>query len=115
MAIRYPFKSSKVRAIYEAYPRRQAPANAEKAIEKALKIVPFVDLLAAVQAYAESVEGAGERYIRLPASWMNGACWANESSKPKSTESGYHRELKKMAAENSAEIAKWNAKHKRGD
>ncbi len=60
--------------IYAAYPRKVAPRDAHRAIEKALQNTPAVDLLAAVVKYAEAVaqwspEDRG--FIPYPATWFN--------------------------------------------
>ena len=109
--IRYPFKLRHVAVIYEAYPKHVAPASAEKAIEKALNLVPFADLLAAVQAYAKSVAGKDQQYIPMPASWFNAGQWANEDSKPQDFTTDYHKAMKRMGDENAENIRRW----KRGD
>lgn len=69
--------------IYAAYPRKQAKANALKAIAKAIskKRVNAYDLLAFVKEYAKCVEDWPEserQYVPLCASWVNGDRWEDD-------------------------------------
>ena len=59
------------RAIYEAYPRKVGRGAALKAIVKALKLVPFEELLEAVREYARAREGQYRVYTPSPARWFN--------------------------------------------
>ena len=81
-------------AIYEAYPRRQATADAVRAIAKAIKQkrVTAEALLAAVQEYASYIEQwpkADRQYVPLCASWVNADRWEDDRSywKPKPSRS----------------------------
>lgn len=72
-----------VEAIYAAYPRKQAKANALKAIAKAIskKRVSANDLLDAITAYTNCVAEWPEderRYVPLCASWVNGDRWEDD-------------------------------------
>jgi 5-methylcytosine-specific restriction endonuclease McrA len=58
-------------SIYEAFPRKVARPKALKAIEKALKKVPYATLLALTQEYAELVKDKELHFIPYPASWFN--------------------------------------------
>lgn len=62
---------SQVEEIYQAYPRKVAKDDADKAIRKALRDVPFETLLATVTAYAKT-RTPGDAYTPYPASWFNG-------------------------------------------
>ena len=70
-------------AIYAAYPLKKARGPAIKAIEKALKVKPFSELLEAVQAYGAAVSRWDDRektYIPHPASWFNAERWSDDRS-----------------------------------
>lgn len=66
--------SAEALAVYEAYPRHVAKPHALKAIAKALLKMPFEQLLARTQAYAEHCRqsNTAEQYIPHPATWFNG-------------------------------------------
>jgi len=66
---------------YSAYPKKKAPADAEKAYNKAVKKIQPDDLLTAAKQYAESVKGADPKYIPHPATWLNGERWRDEPAK----------------------------------
>jgi hypothetical protein len=70
--------------LYQAYPRHTAPANAYRAIRKALAVKPFDELLLAVQAFCRkcSREGTEERFIPHPASWFNAGRYEDETFVP---------------------------------
>lgn len=59
--------------IYKAYPRHVGKPLALKAITKALSKMPFVELLAKTQAYAEAVRKSNKplQYIPMPSTWFN--------------------------------------------
>jgi hypothetical protein len=65
--------SASVRSLYEAYPRHEAPKDAYRAIEKALKVKTADQLMAAIDRYkAKTITERTEiRFIPLPASWFN--------------------------------------------
>lgn len=58
-------------SIYEAYPRKVARPDALKAIQKAMKKVPYATLLVLTQEYAGLVKTKEIRFIPHPASWFN--------------------------------------------
>jgi hypothetical protein len=72
------------KSIYEIFPRRVAPKNAEKAILKALKEIQKEDSLSLIEAhqwllgrvkeYAERTARSGKekQFIPHPATWING-------------------------------------------
>ncbi len=66
------------RAIYEAYPRKVGRGAALKAIVKALKLVPFEELLEAVREYARAREGQEREFTPYPATWFNQERWADD-------------------------------------
>lgn len=63
---------------YQAYPRKIARADAEKAYRLAVKKADAATLLAAVQAFARSMSGKDAKYIPYPASWLNKERWSDE-------------------------------------
>jgi hypothetical protein len=70
--------------LYKAYPRHVAPQDAYRAIEKALKVRAFDDLLVAVQNWSRKCarEGKEEQYIPHPATWFNAGRYDDEEFKP---------------------------------
>ncbi len=63
---------------YSAYPRKKGRQHAERAYALALKKAAHEDLLTGAQRYAASVEGTDPKFIKHPATWLNGGCWADE-------------------------------------
>jgi hypothetical protein len=59
--------------LYASYPRHIGRGAALKAIEKALKKVPYGRLSAALQAYCRKVEAerTEDQFIPHPATWFN--------------------------------------------
>lgn len=81
-------KNDQLEAIYSAYPRKQAKADALKAISKALRKIGFSELLEAVNAYYAAVATWPEserQYVPYAATWFNGGRWADDREmwKPK--------------------------------
>ena len=75
-------------AIYQAYPRKVAKADAIKAIKKAMKDSPVTDLLEITKLYAAS-QTPGSPYTPYPASWFTGkryeddpAAWTASNDAP---------------------------------
>jgi hypothetical protein len=64
---------------YRIYPRRDARANALKAFLKALQKISFEKLIECTRAYAKLVESRERDKICMPASWLNGERWTDES------------------------------------
>jgi hypothetical protein len=62
------------------YPRRVAKLDAARAFAKALKFTTLDKLLAGARRYA--AEKYGDRYIKHPATWLNGGCWDDEPPPP---------------------------------
>jgi uncharacterized protein YdaU (DUF1376 family) len=65
--------------IYQAYPKKVAKQEAFRAIAKALKKLPFDELLAKVKEYAAGTAGLNLQYIPNPATWFNGERWNDET------------------------------------
>ena len=73
-------KPDPLEEIYDAYPRKEKPRAAKKAIDAALKRLaerpdgpadPVAWLLERTQAYAQSPAGQRGRYTPHPATWFN--------------------------------------------
>jgi len=64
--------------IFHAYPRRVARGAAIRAIAKALKVMPYDDLLEAVREYARAREGQERQYTPHCATWMNQERYADD-------------------------------------
>jgi len=72
-------KETRVREIYNAYPRHVAPGAARKAIEKVLDGgVPYETLLDRTRAYARAKEGCDKKYIPHPSTWFNQERYADD-------------------------------------
>lgn len=85
LALEIPPQPIQAEAIYAAYPRKIAKADALKAIARTLKAgaVTAADLLSKVQAYAAATAQwpADERqYIPYPASWINAGQFNDDPS-----------------------------------
>lgn len=71
--------SDEIEAIYQAYPRHTAKADAIKAIKKALTTIAGDKLLAKVQEYAAANNGRPDtNYLPHPATWFNGHRWEDD-------------------------------------
>ena len=64
--------------IFHAYPRLVARGAALRAIAKALKAVPFAELLEAVREYARAREGQERQYTPHCSTWMNQERYADD-------------------------------------
>ena len=70
--------SNDAEEIYRLYPRKEARADALKAIEKALRKVSAEVLKEAVAAFAKAQEGNQTKFIPHPASWFNAERWTDD-------------------------------------
>ena len=70
--------SNDAEEIYRLYPRKEARADALKAIEKALRKVSAELLKEAVSAFAEAKRGQESKFIPHPATWFNGERWTDD-------------------------------------
>lgn len=68
------------RDIYELYPRKVKPLQAEKAIRKAIDLKGFDNLKEAVNAYSKAVKGVEKKFIPHPASWFNAGSYDDDRS-----------------------------------
>ena len=65
-------------AWWAAVPRKVAKGQARRAYATALKKADADTLLAGIARYAESVRHTEKRFIKHPATWLNGECWDDE-------------------------------------
>jgi uncharacterized protein YdaU (DUF1376 family) len=63
---------------WKAYPRKKAKAHALKAWIAAIRTTDPAEIIFAAQQYAKRTKGSEARYIKHPATWLNGACWHDE-------------------------------------
>ena len=71
---------SQAEAIYLAYPRHVGKGKAIPAIVKALRKVPYEELLGAVQEFAKAPAGNAGNFTPYPATWFNGEKWNDDRS-----------------------------------
>ena len=69
-----------------AYPRKKEPGKARRAWRAACKKESPSVIVAAARQYAREKEGS--KYIKYPASWLNGECWADEPDPPAANGNG---------------------------
>jgi len=70
------------KAFWKEYPNKKAVAKARAAWKKAQGALPDIDIvLAAIQKQKQSQQWKKEQgqYIPHPATWINGACWEDET------------------------------------
>jgi len=90
------------------YPRKVAKGQARKAFSIARKKTGLETLTNGVRGYADKVrrDNIEERFIKHPATWLNGECWEDENSSedPALPKSPYLTELSAwLAAKDEAE------------
>jgi predicted component of type VI protein secretion system len=123
--------SAQVDAIYQAYPRHIAPADAKRAIKVALQKVDYATLLARVKKYAARVrqnydQGTQtKRTTPYPATWIRAERWLDDSGEwlvePDRDEKRIQYERTRSAEQNikaaerekraAGEIPWWREKH----
>lgn len=66
---------------YDPYPRHEARGAAERAWAKALARAPAQTIIDGAKRYAELCEreARARKYRKLPATWLNADCWADET------------------------------------
>lgn len=69
-------------AFWAAYPKRVAKEAARKAWAKAAKTTTPSVLIEAATTYATTTEGTDPKFIKHPATWLNGGCWEDETEAP---------------------------------
>lgn len=66
---------------YAAYPKHEDRGHAEQAFVKARKIASLEELIAGAQRYVATVDRRENgRFIALPATWLNGQRWRDETA-----------------------------------
>lgn len=65
-------------AWYSGYPKKVAKGAAKKAFETARKKVDLDTLTKGRDAYVKAVKDADKKFIKNPATWLNGECWDDE-------------------------------------
>ncbi len=63
---------------YQHYPKKEARQKAIAAYNKAVKLVGHQTLVDGAKRYADFVRGREKKFIKQPATWLNGGCWADE-------------------------------------
>lgn len=63
---------------YAAFPRHVARSAAAHAYRRAVQRVSAEALLAAAKRYGQECAGKDAEFIKHPATWLNGGCWADE-------------------------------------
>ena len=72
---------------YQHYPRKVACGHAEKAFAATLGSgVSLQTLIAGAKRYAAQVADKEVRYIKHPATWLNGKCWLDQPDPPATRE-----------------------------
>jgi hypothetical protein len=67
---------------WKLYPLKKAKGQAEKAFRSAMMQTDMPTLVAAVTAYAKTVEGKDPKYIAYGSTWLNGKRWLDEDVVP---------------------------------
>lgn len=67
---------------YQPYPLHKGRGQAERAFVAAIKVAPIEDIVAGAERYSAECVGREPRYIKHPATWLNGKCWLDEASAP---------------------------------
>ena len=67
---------------WQDVPRKVSKGQAEKAFRAARKKADLETLTAGIRRYAEQVRGTEPKYIKHPATWLNGECWLDEHPPP---------------------------------
>lgn len=86
---------------WEQYPRRVDKKKAMQKLDVIRKAgkVPFSDIISGVEGYARHVSGTEPQFIKHPATWLHGECWANEYSPARrSGESAFIAGMARVAA-----------------
>lgn len=72
-------------------PRKASKGTARKSFATALKRTDFVTLKAGIMRYSAECVGRDPRYIKHPATWLNGQCWLDDPA-PTPANGGPHGE-----------------------
>lgn len=76
-------------AFWKVYPRREGKGAALKAWRAALKLSPVDPIMAAAARYADQHLTSEQRFIKQPATWLNGRCWNDEAPSRPASSGGY--------------------------
>lgn len=82
---------------WAVYPRRKAKEAARRAWAKAVKKVEPAVIVEGARRYAAECQGRDPKYVRHPATWLNGGCWEDEPDTPVGRTK--HDRFKRMAEE----------------
>lgn len=63
---------------WSVYPRRVAKKAAERAWAKAVRSADPNTVIAGAARYADQVRHSDPRFVKHPATWLNGGCWDDE-------------------------------------
>ena len=74
-----PDFKSEFEAWWQAYPKKVSKGQGYRAYLTARKTTSAADLLAGVLRYVRDVAGTEAKFIRNPATWLNGQGWLDES------------------------------------
>ena len=66
-------------SFWAIYPRRDSKGRARPAFAAAVKKAPLETILAGATRYAAERQGKDAQYTKLPATWLNGECWGDQS------------------------------------
>lgn len=85
---------------YQTYPRHEAKAPALKAYKTARKTTPAQVLLDAItrQKPRLTAEASGPKFIPLPATWLNGKRWQDETPVAQYEPNSWMRSERKIPA-----------------
>ena len=76
---------------WKVYPRKKAKAHALKAWRQAVKKTSPQEIIFAAEQYRDRTKGAEARYIKHPATWLNGECWHDEPDPDPSDNAEFER------------------------
>jgi hypothetical protein len=65
---------------YSLYPRKKGPGQAEKAWNTAVRSTPAEEIIAGLRRQLPALMAQESRYVKHPATWLNGKCWLDEDS-----------------------------------
>lgn len=91
---------------YHLYPRKRGRGQAEKAFRAARKHTDLETLVAGVKRYAAERAGEDARFVKHPATWLNGKCWLDEPE-----ESGGRDDIATAVQEHLREYERSNGNH----
>lgn len=66
---------------WQLVPRKVAKGIARKAFKVALRKTSAETLCGSMRAYTASVAGKEPKYVKHPATWLNGECWEDEDAR----------------------------------